>query len=207
MTLYQLLSEPALLIKPSCRGNVVLFYFYTICLFSPTNIEWPWIQTLPGRARYCLSLSQGAALASPNPGFHWSFAMAVGCPWSPSIRDPFFLTSFFLSSPRATITCTFAMIFVVLVLPQVFSSTELYFSAKHPLLCEPTLSCNTPWLCSHPPSVTPAFQVHFALNFPGSFYKEVFHRQKLAQNTVFVTGQFHCNLKNIYLWSTSSSSP
>lgn len=151
-------------------------------------MEWPWIQTLPGRVRYCLGLRHGATLASPNPSFHWSFGTAVGCPLSPSIRESFFLTSFFLPSPRAIISCIFAMMFVVLLLPQVFSSTELYFSAKHPPLCEPTLSHNTPWLCSHPPSVAPAFQVHFALNFPGSFYKEVFHRQKPAQNTVFIMG-------------------
>jgi len=77
---------------------------------------------------------------------------------------------FFLPSPRASITSTFAMMFVVLVLPQVFRPTELHFSAKHPPLREPTLSHNTPWLCSHPPSVAPAFWVYFALNFPGSFY-------------------------------------
>lgn len=170
MTLYQLLSELALLIKPSCRWNVVLFYFYTICLFSPTIMEWPWIQTLPGRDRYCLSLCHSAALTTTNPSFPQSSDMAVGCPLSPSIRGPFFLTSSFLPSPRASITSTFAMMFVVLVLPQVFRPTELHFSAKHPPLREPTLSHNTPWLCSHPPSVAPAFRVYFALNFPGSFY-------------------------------------
>lgn len=179
----------ALLIKTFYRWNVVLFYFYTICLFYYSIRESSWIQTFPRRDRCHKGILQQPQRAQVQPLMQQSspqnqpkfpLILAAGCPLSSPWRWSFILASFSSNNHNVHLCRDkFCKIHSLAIQPSPWGATGCPVpQLSHPLtLLFSRAAFRSKWayvnregylIWPHVPTPSPRFLVHFAQHFSRS---------------------------------------